>query len=221
MQSDGTDQKRQTTDGAYNGFPAWSPDGQRITFRSSRDRNQEVYLMNADGSAQTNLTRDPGEDNDSTWSPDGTRIAFRTNRNGHNDIYSMMNADGSRPTLLTNSPAEEVDTDWGFPRSSPQRCRATFGVVPGSEPTADRRQVKNVEESQRVNVLEEHRKAPSHGSCFAPHWFSPTVVCPQTSSSSTHVAFSVCTACRPGVDSGRPRHQRQPPGGNYSIRTIV
>jgi hypothetical protein len=44
-----------------------SVDGKRITFRSSRDRNQEVYVMNADGSAQTTLTRDPAEDNDSTW----------------------------------------------------------------------------------------------------------------------------------------------------------
>jgi TolB protein len=42
--------------------PTWSPDGTQIAFRSSRDRDQEIYRMNADGSDPTNLTNTPDAD---------------------------------------------------------------------------------------------------------------------------------------------------------------
>ena len=38
---------------------SWSPDGKKIAFRSNRDGNYEIYVMNADGSEQTNLTNNP------------------------------------------------------------------------------------------------------------------------------------------------------------------
>jgi Tol biopolymer transport system component len=40
-------------------MPLWSPDGRTIAFRSSRDGNPELYLMNADGSGQRRLTNTP------------------------------------------------------------------------------------------------------------------------------------------------------------------
>jgi Tol biopolymer transport system component len=42
--------------------PLWSPDGRKIAFRSQRDGNFEIYVMNADGSGQRNLSRSPAED---------------------------------------------------------------------------------------------------------------------------------------------------------------
>jgi len=41
----------------------------RIAFTSNRDRNAEVYVMNADGTGQTNLSNDPGKDFTPAWSP--------------------------------------------------------------------------------------------------------------------------------------------------------
>jgi Tol biopolymer transport system component len=73
---------------------AWSPDGTRIAFASTRDGNYEIYVMNADGSAPRRLTNDPQSDYAPTWSPDGQRIAWRTNRDGNGEIYSMR-ADGT------------------------------------------------------------------------------------------------------------------------------
>jgi len=50
--------------------PRWSPDGSSIAFRSARDGNWEIYVMNADGAAQRNLSRDPaGDDCCFAWSP--------------------------------------------------------------------------------------------------------------------------------------------------------
>ncbi len=74
---------------------------EHIDFVSTRDGNDEIYVMNADGSGQMRLTRDPEEDLSPSWSPDGTQIAFQSNRDGNPDIY-VMNADGIGITNLTD-----------------------------------------------------------------------------------------------------------------------
>ncbi|HDH50323.1 MAG TPA: hypothetical protein ENG95_00730 [Nitrospirae bacterium] len=40
--------------------PAWSPDGKRIAFLTTRDGNPEIYVMNAECSNQKRLTRNDG-----------------------------------------------------------------------------------------------------------------------------------------------------------------
>jgi len=64
----------------------------QIAFMSSRDGNDEIYIMNADGSGQTRLTDNPAYDAAPVWSPDGQRIAFYSTRDGNSEIY-VMNAD--------------------------------------------------------------------------------------------------------------------------------
>lgn len=54
----------------------------KITFRSSRDGNPEIYVMNADGSAQTRLTNNSAADDQPRFSPDGTRIVFQATGTG-------------------------------------------------------------------------------------------------------------------------------------------
>ncbi len=49
--------------------PAWSPDGTRIAFKSDRDGNDEIYVMNADGTGQTNLTSNAAVDYSPDWQP--------------------------------------------------------------------------------------------------------------------------------------------------------
>ena len=94
---------RLTNNNGGNNFgPAWSPDGTKIAFTSSRDGNFEIYVMGTDGSNPTRLTDNNADDGSPAWSPDGTKIAFDTDRNdGSNEIY-VMAADGSSPTRLTN-----------------------------------------------------------------------------------------------------------------------
>jgi TolB protein len=96
MNADGTGSRRLTNNRAYDGEPAWSPDGRMIAFRSTRGvrGNTEIYVMNADGSGKRNLTRNPARDGSPSWSPDGRRIAFVSNRDGRLEAH-VMNADGS------------------------------------------------------------------------------------------------------------------------------
>ncbi len=83
--------------------PAWSPDGSRIAFHSTRGGEQypNIWVMNADGTEPVNLTNSYPYDGYPTWSPDGSRIAFESRRRGMvHDIW-VMDADGSNLVNLT------------------------------------------------------------------------------------------------------------------------
>ena len=64
------------------GWPAWSPDGQRIAFH----RDGHVYVVDVDGSNERKLTQGGWP----SWSPNGKQIVF-VNGEG----ISVMNADGT------------------------------------------------------------------------------------------------------------------------------
>ena len=91
--------------------PAWSPNGRRLAFSSSRDGDDEIYVMNADGTDQTRLTNNPASDGAPAWSPDGAKIVFQSNRDGNREIY-VMSANGSGQIRLTNNPAADSNPAW-------------------------------------------------------------------------------------------------------------
>ena len=81
--------------------PAFSPDGSRIAFVSSRDGNAEIYLMNADGTGITRITNDPLTDGRPVFMPDGQTIVFHSSRTaGKQQIWSV-NVDATGLTQLT------------------------------------------------------------------------------------------------------------------------
>jgi TolB protein len=100
MNADGSGTRKLTHNERGNAEPAWSPDGRRIAFRSTRSGNRDIYVMNADGSGKRNLTRNPARDGSPSWSPDGRRIAFISDRDGRLEAH-VMNADGSGQRSLT------------------------------------------------------------------------------------------------------------------------
>ncbi|MEX2557694.1 MAG: hypothetical protein WEB06_18945 [Actinomycetota bacterium] len=58
---------RLTFDTTPDGAPVWSPDGTRIVFGSSRDGDEEVYVMNADGTSVAPLTVNEVMDQRPDW----------------------------------------------------------------------------------------------------------------------------------------------------------
>ena len=90
--------------------PAWSPDGNRIAFKSDRGGNTDIYVMHADGTDITRLTNTATGAREPAWSPDGSRIAF-TSLGGNYDIY-VMNADGTGVTRVTDDPRLDVGAAW-------------------------------------------------------------------------------------------------------------
>lgn len=67
---------RLTQGDAGNHQPAWSPDGSRMAFASTREGLLKVFTMNADGSAQVRVTSDDRIESSPSWSPDGHSLAF-------------------------------------------------------------------------------------------------------------------------------------------------
>ena len=88
---------------SHEEWPAYSPDGTRLAFTSTRSGNQEVFVADADGKNPKAITSHPGHDAHPCWSPDGRQIAFSTDRWGGLEI-ALMDADGSNVRRLTQSP---------------------------------------------------------------------------------------------------------------------
>jgi Tol biopolymer transport system component len=77
----------------HDQHPKWSPDGQRISFVSSRGGNFDLYVMNADGTNITRVTDDPANDFDPIWMPDGQSMIFSSERDSRSDLYRVWLAD--------------------------------------------------------------------------------------------------------------------------------
>jgi TolB protein len=65
-----------------NAFPDLTADGKEMVFRSTRDGNKEIYLMNSDGANVRRITNDPADDTMPSISPNGDMIAFSSDRAG-------------------------------------------------------------------------------------------------------------------------------------------
>lgn len=92
-------------DTGNNGFPACSPDGKLVVFRSGRSGHKNLYIMDAvhgevdGGDSVRQLTEGPWIDTMPNWSPDGKLIAFSSNRHDPSNpvtfgIY-LVRPDGS------------------------------------------------------------------------------------------------------------------------------
>jgi Tol biopolymer transport system component len=84
----------------------WSPDGQRLVYRSGRDNKAGLWISNRDDTGHTNVTQD-GSDAFPAWSPDGSTLAFSRTLYGNQDIY-LVNVDGSNLRRLTEDPGHDV-----------------------------------------------------------------------------------------------------------------
>lgn len=84
----------------------WSPDSQKIVYRSGRNNQFGIWISNRDDSGHVRLT-EGGSDSFPTWSPNGQTIAFSREAGGNVDIYAV-NVDGANLRRLTDAPGHDT-----------------------------------------------------------------------------------------------------------------
>ena len=90
--------------------PDWSPDGNRIVYRSGRHNQQGIWISNRDDSNAHRITQD-GSDALPRWARHGQLIAFSREVAGNVDVYTMY-PDGSNVRRLTNAPGHDTLPAW-------------------------------------------------------------------------------------------------------------
>lgn len=74
---DGSDEVNLSKNAAFDGWPAWSPDGRTIAFASNRTgpaRTGQIWLVEADGMGLHRVTDGPWSHARPRWSPDGRTL---------------------------------------------------------------------------------------------------------------------------------------------------
>jgi TolB protein len=90
------------TAGGSNLSPAWSADGARIAFSSSRTGDPEIWVADANGGNLRRLTNFRGPDVSPTWNPrTNAQLAWVSGRTGLPQIYTM-DLDGSNVQRITD-----------------------------------------------------------------------------------------------------------------------
>lgn len=91
----------QLTDSGLDFRPRWSPDSNKIVFRSKRLGNDDLFIMGISGAGRTRITMNKGGDAGGVFSPNGKTIAFAsTLESGNYDIY-LMRPFGNRVRRIT------------------------------------------------------------------------------------------------------------------------
>lgn len=108
MDADGSNARQLTNLPGFNGYAAWSPDGERIAFTTNPQKENfgaRILVMNTDGSNQTLVT--DFSSGLPHWSPDSKQLVMESDRDvttaGVSEIY-VIDVDGSNPSRLTNAP---------------------------------------------------------------------------------------------------------------------
>jgi Tol biopolymer transport system component len=127
MPSFGLPQAQLTEVRPDDGQSAWSPDGRRIAFKSRRNGNNELYVMNADGSDETRLTNSfRVSEGQPFWSPDGKRLLYRKTPDNpivqDADIW-QIDVDPANPNPR---PVLERPGDERYPSYSPDGTKIVF-----------------------------------------------------------------------------------------------
>jgi serine/threonine-protein kinase len=101
-----------TTDAAADQKPVWTPNGQRIVFRSNRDKSLNLYWRRADGTGGVQrLTESPNPQTPASWHPSGKFLAFYEVRPKTGNDLMILPVEGSEALGWTpGKPTEFLKT---------------------------------------------------------------------------------------------------------------
>ena len=136
---DGTGLTQLTRD-SVNSSPAVSPDGQTIAYVSTRNKDQDIWLMNRDGSNQRPFTRSPQQrESEPRFLRDGMLTYLVERREGNRTVQQVMRAD-----LATGATTAITGTDLAITSFAISPSGDLMALVVNAEPQNRRNPVYRV-----------------------------------------------------------------------------
>lgn len=140
---------RLTYNSAYDRQPAWSPDGQWISFVSTRGgTGWDIWKVskNGESSGLARLTTYGGFDLEPNWNPSSKIVFAAGSGQGYEDVYTM-NSDGTGRTRLTTATDFDEYADW-----NPDGTKIAYSSVGGSPGGAKQIWVMNADGSNKHRI---------------------------------------------------------------------
>lgn len=100
-----------TTDPGYEGFPAWSPDGQTIAYVADVNDTLQVFTRRLSSSGSAQITQAPYDCRYPFWSPDGNRIYFVSLAREKESIWSVSAAGGTPQVVVEDASRGAIAPD--------------------------------------------------------------------------------------------------------------
>jgi Tol biopolymer transport system component len=100
-----------TTDPGYQGFPAWSPDGQTIAYAADVNDTLQIFTRRVSSQAAAQITQAPYDCRYPFWSPDGNRIYYVSLARDRESIWSVGAAGGTPQVVVEDASRGAVAPD--------------------------------------------------------------------------------------------------------------
>ena len=119
--ADGSNILQHTHNTAFESEIAWSPDGNALSFKSYRDGNDEIYILDLISGEEKNITKSPRREGSPEWSKDGSLIYFQSDRDIESGELYSYNVRTEVILRLTDNDFNEIGATW-----SPDGLRIAF-----------------------------------------------------------------------------------------------
>jgi len=99
------------TDPGYEGFPAWSPDGQTIAYAAEVNDTLQIFTRQLSSSRPAQVTQAPYDCKHPFWSPDGKRLFYVSLARDRESIWAVGAAGGTPRVVIENANRGAISPD--------------------------------------------------------------------------------------------------------------
>ena len=96
---------------AYEGSPAWSPDGKSVAYTAYVDGISQVFVRSLSAPTAAQITKSPALCDSPFWSPDNNRIYYLTWDKGNYSLWEVGATGGSPELVQQNASAAAIAPD--------------------------------------------------------------------------------------------------------------
>src|SRR5262245_1373627 len=100
-----------TTEAGYQGFPAWSPDGQTIAYSADVNDTLQIFTRRVSSPVSAQITHAPYDCRYPFWSPDGSRVYYVSLARDRDSIWSVGAAGGTPQVVVENASRGTIAPD--------------------------------------------------------------------------------------------------------------